>query len=337
MKKIQLSICIAIFFCHILNAQLPSFKWQQLAGGNSNSPGKFNVIKPTLDGGFIAAGTMTGEFSEGDSSYIKGCHYSPFVTPDAWVVKFSSSGQIQWGHCYGGSGDDEAMGICSSSDGGYVITGFTQSTDGDLAGVNSDNNAAWVFKIDATGNLQWSKNLFSANIGSGGTNVGNCVIATSDNGFMVSGSAFNTPNSHGSVDAMLWKLNASGHTVWTRAYGGTGIDYGSHVIQMNDGGYTLTASSASNNGDLTGDNNTSADNHFWLVRTDETGNIIWQKVPDPALISQETLNDFTRCADGSYALIGSDQPDVGGAIGFQSIFVMHTDSIGGLLWEKNYS
>lgn len=335
MKKITF---IFIFFASINTsiAQLPTFQWQQLAGGNVYSSTKFNAVKPTADGGFIAVGNAQGSFSAGDSSYIKGYHYNIFAAIDAWVVKFSSTGQIQWGRCFGGSYNDDALGVCLSGDGGYIVSGYAQSTDGDLAGVSTQNNTVWVFKIDGSGNLLWSKNLFSVNSGDESSEAGNDIIATKDGGYMVSGSAYNAPMAKGSVDALLWKLDEYGNTTWTKVFGGTGIDYGSHVIQLPDKGYILTASAASGNGDLTGDNNNSTDNHFWLVRTDSSGNLLWQKVPDPTLQSQETIHDFIRCDDGSYAIVGTDQADVGGTIYFQAIFLMHTDSSGNLLWEKNY-
>ncbi len=317
-------------------AQMLTLQWQQLAGGNATSSTKFNAIKPTTDGGFIAVGHAAGNFAAGDSSYIKGYHYSGFGATDGWVVKFSSAGQIQWGRCFGGSYNDDALGVCLSGDGGYIISGYAQSTDGDLAGVSTLNNTVWVFKIDGSGNLQWSKNLFSTNTGDESSNAGNDIIATQDGEYIVCGSAFNAPFSKGSVDALLWKLDVNGNTVWTKTYGGTAIDYGSHVIQMPDQGYILTASAASGDGDLTGDDNTTTDTHFWLVRTDSSGNILWQKVPDPALPSQETIHDFIKCTDGSYALTGADQADVNGTIYYDAIFLMHTDSSGNMLWEKNY-
>ena len=337
MKQILLA-CALIFSDYSASvAQLPVFTWQQLAGGNSSVQTKFNAIKPTPDGGFIAVGSAVGSFLAGDSSYIKGYHYSIFVALDAWVVKFSSTGQVQWGRCYGGSYNDDALGVCLSGDGGYIISGYASSIDGDLSGVSTKYNTVWIFKIDGTGNLQWSKNLFSSSSGDEGSVAGNDIIATNDGGFMVSGSAFNPPSGKGSVDAVLWKLDASGNTTWTKNYGGTGIDYGNHVIQLPDKGYVLTASAASGDGDLTGDNNTTTDTHFWLVRTDSLGNLLWQKVPDPALTSEETVHDFIRCADNSYALIGDNQPDIGGVIYGASIFLMHADSSGNLLWEKNYA
>ena len=62
---------------------------------------------------------------------------------------------IQWEVCLGGSGDDEAQSIYQTTDGGYIIAGFSNSHDGQ---VTNSHGGAWVTKLNANGILQWQKN-----------------------------------------------------------------------------------------------------------------------------------------------------------------------------------
>ncbi|MDR2523205.1 MAG: hypothetical protein LBC93_05845, partial [Synergistaceae bacterium] len=61
-----------------------------------------------------------------------------------------------WQKCLGGSRDDKANSIQQTSDGGYIVVGYTNSTDGDVIG-NHGENDAWVVKLDASGDIMWQK------------------------------------------------------------------------------------------------------------------------------------------------------------------------------------
>jgi hypothetical protein len=62
-----------------------------------------------------------------------------------WVLPVAAS---QWANTYGGSSDDYAYSIQQTSDGGYIVAGYTESFGAGYADV-------WVLKLDANGNVQW--------------------------------------------------------------------------------------------------------------------------------------------------------------------------------------
>ena len=61
---------------------------------------------------------------------------------------------------------------------------------------------------------------------------------------------------------------------WQKCFGGSSNDYARSIQQTIDGGLIIAGYSYSNDGDVSG-NHGGAD--YWIVKTDEVGNTIWQK------------------------------------------------------------
>ena len=99
---------------------------------------------------------------------------------------FGASAQtsIQWQKCLGGTSDDEAHFIQQTLDGGYIVAGWTSSTDGDVSG-NHGYVDCWIVKLDTIGNIQWQKTL-------GGTDYDEAfsIQQTLDGGYIVAGWTF---------------------------------------------------------------------------------------------------------------------------------------------------
>ena len=114
---------------------LGDIEWQKCLGGTDWDD--VNPIQQTSDGGFIVAG-----FTESNDGDVSGNHGND----DAWVVKLNSLGDIEWQKCLGGTIDDRACSIQQTSDGGFIVTGFTYSNDGDVSG-NHGYSDYWVVKL----------------------------------------------------------------------------------------------------------------------------------------------------------------------------------------------
>ena len=86
----------------------------------------------TADGGYMLTG-----YTQSNDGDVAGNHGAA----DAWLVKVDSSGNFQWQKCYGGSLGELIYGLApATSDGGFVFAGWSNSTDGDFAGGNTDAN-----------------------------------------------------------------------------------------------------------------------------------------------------------------------------------------------------
>jgi gliding motility-associated-like protein len=100
---------------------------------------------------------------------------------DFWVFKLNAAGTIQWQKCYGGEKNETAYFVTPTPDGGYVLAGEAESSDGDVA-CNAGNVDEWIVKIDALGNLQWQKSL-----GGNDHDEASCVRPLSDGSYIVAG------------------------------------------------------------------------------------------------------------------------------------------------------
>ncbi|MEO5572427.1 MAG: hypothetical protein ABIT08_15330, partial [Bacteroidia bacterium] len=139
-------------------------------------------------------------------------------------------GQVTFQKTYGGMGNDLAYSVQQTTDGGYVMTGYTNS-------FGAGNYDVYLIKTDAEGDVKWTKTF-------GGTDVdwGYSVQQTSDGGYIIVGWTF----SFGTNESVyLIKTDSNGDSLWTKTFGGTDFDNCSFVQQTSDGGYIMTGMSRS--------------------------------------------------------------------------------------------
>src|SRR5688572_5687961 len=122
--------------------------WQKTYGGSDDD--QVSSVVAGADGGYVMAG-RTGSF-DGD---VTGRFFSPGSTNyfDAWVVKVDVNGNILWQKAFGGLSFEIPVSIIKSSDGGYMIAGYTSRDENNVSG----DRDAWIVKLDRTGNIIWQK------------------------------------------------------------------------------------------------------------------------------------------------------------------------------------
>jgi hypothetical protein len=213
-------------------------EWSKYFGGNFTDTPE-NVVQ-TDDNGFIIVGG-----SDSNDTDIS----SNIGTYDFWVLRISSIGNLIWEKSFGGDQIDEARAIVKSNDGNYIIAGDTRSSNNDISN-NIGAADLWLIKISPNGDLIWEKTI-------GGTNfdVARAMVKTQDNGLLLAGSSrsadFDVSENKGQNDAWALKLDIEGNLQWETTIGGSNIDFGYSIAELNDTSIVLVGDSTSSDGDIT--------------------------------------------------------------------------------------
>jgi Secretion system C-terminal sorting domain len=293
--------------------------WKKNFGGsNTENP---TCVQPTMDGGFIVIGNAAS--NDGDISVAHG-------GMDIWVIKLNHVGMKQWEKTIGGSDDDYPGAIKQTTDGGYIITGTTRSTDGDVIDKH-DNADAWVVKLGAEGMIEWQKT-----IGGSGNDFGYSVQIAADSSFIVTGATNSSDgdldSNRGGADYMLAKISKEGTLEWIHTYGGSGEDISAYVATTTDGGYILCGSSNSSDGIIT-DNHGAQD--YWIIKTDSEGIMVWQKSYGGNNLDYANMIQPTN--DGGYVVCGmtySDDQYITGNHGGVDYWIIKLDDTGAMQWQR---
>jgi hypothetical protein len=247
--------------------------WSQTFGGSGANYG-YSVAQ-TDDGGYIVAATT--------SAYGAGSY-------DAWLIKTDADGIQEWGSTFGTTDDDYGRCAIQTSDGGYVITGYTFSY-----GDGSAN--AWLVKTDASGNEEWNEIY-----GGASGDYSESVAQTSDGGYVIAGNSYSYG---GTGEVYLVKTGASGGEQWYQTFGGEyASDAGHSVAVAPDGGYIIAGTTYSYGPGY---------GKIWLIKTDSGGNEEWNEYfggsnyEDGMSVAVTSDGGYIVAGDtGSYGAGGSD-------------------------------
>ncbi|MCW3999956.1 MAG: hypothetical protein NWE93_06935 [Candidatus Bathyarchaeota archaeon] len=245
-----------------------------------------------------------------------------FVTVDAATTS-SPPGSVVWSNTFGGAGDEWAFSVIETSDGGYALAGYTNSS-------GEGNADAWLIKTDESGNRLWAKTY-----GGAGDDWASCIVEASDGGYVMAGST-NASGNKG-YDFWLIKTDSDGKQLWSRTFGGTHNDYASCVVLTLDGGYAIagiTNSFGDGGYSLAGFRDVfivgNAD--VWLVKTDASGKQQWNRTYGGA--NDDGAFSLAAADDGGYVLAGNTYSFSGG--NNTDFWLLKTDALGNMLWNRTF-
>jgi hypothetical protein len=179
-----------------------------------------------------------------------------------------------WQKSLGGSSNDFANYIQQTTDGGYIVAGFSSSNDGDVTG-NHGGEDYWIVKLDTLGNIMWQKSL------GGSSDEEATFVQQITSGYIVAGYSKSlegdVTGNHGHNDYWIVKLDTGGNIIWEKSYGGSDDDYATSIHQVDDSAYIVSGSSVSNDYDVTGNHGGFIYGDYWIVKLDTAGAIIWEK------------------------------------------------------------
>jgi hypothetical protein len=247
-----------------------TINWQKCYGGSDNE--FYGGVVKTTDQNLVVASRSAS--LNGD---VTGLHYGGIAVPDAWIFKIDNSGNILWANCFGGTGNEVVYGITEKNNELFVAA-TTSGNSGNVTGYHGGVTDIWVFKLSSSGALLWQRCM-------GGTKTetfiqaGQAVIIRKtaiqmdmDGGCIALGYSTSLDGDvtsyHGTSgstmqDTWLMKLSTDGVLKWQRCFGGTAMEQNGAVLQLNADNYLLGFSTASSDGDITGN---SGGQDAWLAR-----------------------------------------------------------------------
>ncbi len=286
-------------------------------------------IAKTNDGGFVCVGFT--QSNNGDIDDFKGGN-------DFWLLKYDNKISLEWSMNYGGTKEEIASRVIQVNDGGFVMVGYSKSNDIDLE-VNHGQKDIWVVKINAIGDIIWTKTY-----GFEGDEEGLSVIETKEGGLLVCGYIDVTASGgkgndlmmrqHGVGDIWALKLDENGNLEWRRYFGGSNNDRAYDVVQSADDGFLIAGTSESEDFDISKPNGSY---DYWLVKLSKAGKLLWEKS-----YGGSEIDDCYRILpveNNNFLLIGNTFSLTGSGIvnkGYSDIWILKIDAQGQIVWQKTY-
>jgi hypothetical protein len=224
------------------------------------------------------------------------------------LLPTDSIAQVSFERAYGDTAMDYGRSVQVTSDGGYVITGYSES-------FGSGGMDVYTVRTDSLGDTLWTRSY-----GGPADDYGLSVDVTSGDGFIIAG--YSQSFGSGSNDIYLIITNASGDPLWTRTYGDTTNDVGLFVQEVSQGGFIVAGYTTSSSAGGT---------DAYLIRTNSTLDTLWTRTYGDSTYEYGYSVDETQ--DGGFILAG--QKNYSGGVE-PDIFLVRTDSLGNTLWTKTY-
>ena len=269
-----------------------------------------NSVVETSDGGYIVG----GNFRSGDIDLENGVSLSNKGYSDGMIIKYSSSGEVEWAKRIGGTDDDYITSIVETSNGGYIVVGYFESSNIDLEkGISLTNRrSGWhdgmLIKYSSRGDLEWARTIggeYEDEIKSvAETNDGGCIVV----GYFIS-TRINLENgvsliNKGSSDGLIIKYNSSGEVEWAQGIGEKDSDQINSVAETSDGGYIVGGYFKSNSIDL--GNGIQLINkgsmNGMIVKYNSNGDVEWAQGIGGE--SEDEINSVAGTSDGGYIVGG---------------------------------
>ncbi|WPX09499.1 hypothetical protein [Caldicellulosiruptor danielii] len=290
-------------------------QWQRIFGGKGDDIPYF--LETLKDGGIVVVGTTTSK--DGD---LKGLAKGD---KDAFIIRYDKTGKLMWKSIFGGKKIDEFKMVVESVDGGFIVVGSSNSTDGDLKGLSKGELDALIVKYDRKGKIQWKKTF-------GGSNVDyfDFVVSTDDKNYVAVGNALSVDKDMKNLkkdtdkyrgDVLITKWDNKGNLLWKRVFGGTV----NTVVKYKTGIVMSLSIAMSKGGDarrFTGMSNYVTGN--LLLQYDSKGQITNEKFLEKGAETVLLLSDGSFVVGGSYEIDRSKK----------GIYVYKMDSRFNIQWER---
>jgi hypothetical protein len=256
-----------------------------------------------------------------------------FLLASSRLIKTNSEGKVQWNITFNGA---DVTSMVQTDDGGYTLGGDASTTPTQIQNGRYDT-VFWLAKVDSAGKLLWTNSF-----GGVGSSQANSVVQTSDGGYALVGET-NSFSATGESEFWLVKTDSAGNVQWSKPFGSSiGSSEANSIIQTSDGGFVLA-------GDIAYGSGNSVGSDVWLVKTDSSGNMVWDRtyggvgvMPDSSenvsqnFVAGSSGSDDANCliqtSDGGLAFVGQVSATNGGTL----VWLVKMGSSGNPKWNETY-
>jgi hypothetical protein len=329
---------VLLFDLTQLQAQSPTLNWQVTIGGSEIDYGRdiFQIDSTTSAYAPAYRVSVVGRTASQDGTVIN----CAATDTDAFFTQIDTNGVIVSCTTLGGSCYEEfnkgKYVTTTSGQVNAVLLGRTCSNDRDVNG-NHGSFDAWMVRTDFGGNVINKKCIG----GKGWEDIFD-FVEMPDKGFLMCGvSSSDTidglqTGTHGNWDGWILRTDSVGNILWNKQYGGSFNDFLYSIVKTHDGNFVIAGFTNSNDGNISGNHGFS---DYWILKIDSLGNIIWQKVyggssNEYAYKIVETDSDFGFVVSGYTYSFNGDVIGNNSNSGSTDTWLIKTDSIGNLLWNK---
>jgi gliding motility-associated-like protein len=249
-------------------AAQPAVWWDRTLGGENYE--ELNGLLVVADG-IVAAGS-----SKSNIAFGRPTDYSWNI----WICKLDFDGNVIWQRYYGGDQDDRMWNMIATSDGGFLVGGFSYSgISGDKTEASRGDKDVWLIKLDAQGQLEWDKTL--------GSQYQEELFAMQEmpdeSGFLLGchsnsdAGGDKSDNGLGNQDFWILRIDNQGFKVWDETLGGDNYDQ-IHDLEWTPDGMILVSggtASAPNSGDIGPDEARGGLDFFLLKYNPYTRQVLW--------------------------------------------------------------
>ena len=225
-------------------------------------------------------------------------------------VTGKNGGDLVWDIIFESNGSEGLQAVYRPDNGGMVLTGYSYSGSAGFSDV-------LVMKTDDLGNEEWS-----VTVGGAKDDRAFDVCGTADGSYMIVG--YTHSFGAGSWDVYAMKLDTDGNVIWTRTYGGAGIDVATSCITTSDGNNVIcgyTESEAVGEDDI------------YIMKIDPDGSEIWSRTIGGT--DTDMGHDILEVSDGGLVLAGSTGLHT--PLGTRYMYVIKTDSEGIIQWSQRFT
>lgn len=232
----------------------------------------------------------------------------PFLTDEhtlgLWHLDQSEPDSV-WAVTVGGGAEDICRRAVKTSDGEYVIAGYTNS-------FGKEKEDILLVRMDEEGDTLWMRTY-------GTDEYDYCydLVELPDGNLALAGSS----GRRGRNNFLLMVTNADGDSLWSRTYGGDSYDECYTILVDDDGGFLLGGSAHSFGAGM---------RDMWVVKVDSAGEQIWAHPYGGE--RNETCESIVKTRDNGYILAGYTSSVDAGSQGY----LVRIDNRGEVVWERTY-